>query len=212
MAEYSAKERRDWYKKRKALLPYFLAQVLMSSLIIVGLLYGGYYHCDSIPVPKHDVFGDRLMYYIRWCVFPGVVVLIAAVMAVVSRRSATPAGNPLAGKEHLVAIQKNFLTNTVEQLLVFLMIALVLTTYLDTADMKLLPIFTLLWVTGRILFRIGYSVNPNYRSVGMVTNFGSSFFFVGVIFYLMYTRGFMYRIATEQGGGSGSTSDSKLEL
>ena len=198
MAKMSEKEKRSWQEERNAVIPILLAQFLAGAAVSFGILYGGYYFCDCIPVPKSDDFGDKLTYYIRCCVFPCSVALFLAIVAVSIKRGVTPALNPLAGKEHFVQLDKNFLTNTMEQIALFLMITLALTTYLDGAEMKILPLYSIQWVIGRILFRIGFGIHPKYRSFGMLMNlYASAPYFICLVAYLVYTRGFMYGIPSE---------------
>lgn len=200
----AAEEKRLWQEERKALLPVFLFQFALSSLLTFGALYGLYYHCDCIPVPKSDEFKDKLTYYIRCCVFPCCVLLLLAILGVANKRGRSRAANPLAGREHLLMVEKNFLTNTLEQTVLFLMIALTLTTYLGASEMKALPVYTIVWLIGRILFRIGYGIHPKYRSCGISSNFNVSFVFLSLLAYMMYTRGFMYGIPSEVFSGTGA--------
>ena len=135
-AKLSAEEEKcQWIKERKSLLPIFLLQFVSAILFSVAVLYGGFYWCDCIPVPKLSDFGDKMTYYIRCCVFPCGVTLFYTIMAVANKRGASRAANPLAGKDDAIAMEKNILANTVEQVLVFLLITLTLTTYLDPAEM-----------------------------------------------------------------------------
>lgn len=204
-----AEEQRKWKEERKAYVPIFLIQLALSFVVTFSVLYGGYYTCHSIPVPKSNSLEDKVIFYIRCCVFPCAVLLFLSIMNVANKRRTTPAVNPLAGKEHYLVVEKNFLTNTVEQTLVFLMINLTLTTYLDSAEMKILPIYTLLWLVARFFFRIGYGINPKYRSFGMLISVETSVVFIGVIFYLMYNRGFL---ALSCGGGHPDAVAGKSEL
>lgn len=207
----AAEEELSWKKQRKALLPLLLTQALLGVALCFGVLYGGYF-CDCIPVPKSDDFGDKLIYYIRCCVFPCSVTLFLAIVAVSIKRGQSAAINPLAGKEHEIYFEKSVLTNTVEQTILFLMITLALITYLDGAEMKIIPLYSILWVIGRILFRIGYGIHPMYRSFGMLSNFVSALFFLCVVGYLMYTRGFMYGIRSEIAGVGAGAGTPKAEL
>ncbi len=123
-------------KWKNNVLPVFLPQALLGILISTGVLYGGYYHCDCIPVPKSGGFQDKLVYYIRSCVFPSAVVLLLTIMNVANKRGGVGAANPLAGREHFIQVEKNILMNTMEQMLLFLTVSLALITYLDAAEMN----------------------------------------------------------------------------
>lgn len=208
----AAEEKLLWKKERKALLPVFATQVFLSAALCFGVLYGGYYFCDCIPVPRSSDLGDKLTYYIRCCVFPCSVVLCIAIQSVANKRGQSMAANPLAGREHKVVLEKNVLTNTVEQTMLFLMITLVLTTYLNAAEMKIIPLYSVLWVIGRVFFRIGYAIHPRYRSFGVVTTLFTAPIFLILVGYLMYTRGFMYGIPSEAVGTGEAATPSRAEL
>ena len=156
----------------------------------IFILYGGYYHCPSLPVPASDDFSSKLVYTFR-CAFAPLVVLVVAVVMVGNMRRTTAAGNPLAGKDHLLQLQKNFLTNTLEQFVVFLVSTLVLITYLQGEEMRLVPLYAMTFFVGRVLFRIGYGIAYYYRTWGIMVNFFSSWFMIVQITYFIFTRGFM---------------------
>ena len=126
------------------------------------------------------------------------------------KRAATPAVNPLAGKENYVMLDKNVLTNTVEQFLVYLVSTAVLVTFLSGEEMKLVPLYTMAFITGRILFRIGYGIHPMYRGWGVLINFLSSFFVVCLIIYFMVTRGFMFGIMASEGVAEATVTKEEL--
>jgi hypothetical protein len=173
-------------------LPVYILQYFIASAVSVTVLYGGYYYCDSIPIPRSDDFSEKLLYAARYCTFPQAVFLLVAIWMVIAKRAYAGAVDPLAGREHLVQTEKNILANTLEQLLVFLLLIVTLTTYLEPLEMRIIPLYSLTFIVGRVLFTIGYSIKPRYRSLGVVTNLSSSSFFVGYVIYLMYLRGFMY--------------------
>ena len=119
--------------------------------------------------------------------------------------------NPFAGKEHLVVLKQSFLTNTVENTLVFLMLALTLTSsYLDAGEMKIIPVYTTFWLAGRVLFRIGYSIHFSYRSFGFGFSVFPAVLLIGYVFYLMYDRGFLYGMRSSQGGYGVGTGNTEL--
>lgn len=180
-------------------------------VIVVTILYAGYYYFHSIPVPKSNEFSEKLLYTLRYCTFPQAMFLMFAIFRVGRKRGSTPALNPLSGNEHLLQTEKNVLMNTVEQLLCFLLFMLVLTTYLEPLEMRIIPLLSVTFIVGRILFMVGYSFSPKHRLLGMSMNFFSNFFSIGYIIYLMYIRGFMYGTFTN---ASVPTSDGagKTEL
>ena len=191
-----AMEGKNWKEDRRKMIPLFFLQQCLSGIVIVPvILYGGYYHCHSIPVPKSNEFSEKLLYAVRYCTFPQVAFLAVAILRVGLKRRRTPAANPMGGMEHYILAEQKVLTNTVEQLLGFLLTVLALITYLEPLEMRIIPLYSILFIIGRILFMIGYSISPNlYRFLGMLINIHSFFFFFGYTIYLMYIRGFMYGI------------------
>ena len=174
----------------------FVFQYSVTLIVMGTILYGGYYHCHSIPVPTSNDFCEKLQYTVRYCAFPQGLILNIAILGVVGKRiiTAPAAVNPLSGNEHLVQIEKNVLMNTVEQLLAFLLLVLTLTIYLEPSEMRIIPLFSLTSFIGRVLFIIGYNIGPRYRGAGMYINGCSCLVFLGYSIYLIYLRGFMYGI------------------
>ena len=189
-------DKKKFKKERQRALPSYFLQFFLSVVTIVTILYGGYYYCHSIPVPKSNDFSEKLLYTLRYCTFPQAMFLMFAIFRVGSKRGSTPALNPLSGNEHFCQTEKNVLMNTVEQLLCFLLFMLALTTYLEPLEMRIIPLLSVTFIIGRILFMVGYTFSPKHRSLGMSVNFLSHFFAIGYIIYLMYTRGFMYGTLT----------------
>ena len=179
---------------RPSTLCVFVFQYSVTLIVMGTILYGGYYHCHSIPIPTSNDFCEKLLYTVRYCAFPQGMFLSIAIFGVVGKRiiTAPAAVNPLSGNEHLVQIEKNVLTNTMEQLLAFLLQALTLTIYLEPSEMWIIPLFSLTFFIGRVLFIIGYNIGPRYRGAGMYINMCLSLVFLGYSIYLIYLRGFMY--------------------
>ena len=181
---------------------------VLALTTVVTIFYGGFYFCPSLPVPASMDFTSKLIYTVR-CIFPPLMVLQVAIMLVGKGRRTSKAVNPLAGQDHLIQLQKNFLSNTLEQFVVFMVCTLVLITFLNTPEeMRLVPLYTTAFVIGRILFRIGYGISWKYRGCGMLMNFISTGFITGLIIYFMFMRGFMFGLdattvpsGTNPGGG-----------
>ena len=200
-------EMRNWV----VFSPIFMVQVGSALALTISVLYGGYHYMyDYIPMPASNDLEDKLTFFIRYCVFPCAVLLFLSIMDVVFKRGMSAAVNPFAGKEHLVAFKQNCLTNTVENTLVFLMLALTLTSYLDADEMKIIPVYTTLWLAGRVFFRIGYSIHFILRAFGFAITVFSTVLNTGYVFYLMYHRGFLCGIRSSQGGYGVGTGKPEL--
>ena len=185
------KEKEEWKATRKQLLPVFMVQLLTAIALLVTIFYGGYYHCNSISLPSSNEFSDKLQFSLRWCAFPFAVILMFTIMGVSNKRGSTPAANPLSGNDHLLQVEKNILTNTLEQIVLAFFIILALTVYLEDSEMKLVPIYVLSFIAGRALFISGYKIGPQFRSCGILLNLGSTVLMLGVIGYTIYSRGLL---------------------
>lgn len=179
-------------KEKPLSLSLLLFQTLLALATVATIFYGGYYYCPSLPVPASNDLISKLIYTIR-CVFPPLVVLEVAIALVGNGRRTSKAVNPLAGVDYLIQLQKNYLANTLEQFIVFTVCSLVLITFLNTPEeMRLVPLYSTVFIVGRILFRVGYGISWRYRTWGMHMNLHSTAFIIALLAYLMLTRGFMF--------------------
>ena len=210
----SRKEIEEKYEaEKKKILPVFLLQFIMAVLFNVCVLGGGYYFFPPIlPVPNSNDFSVKLLYTLRVYAFPQALLLSFVIIRVARKRGDTPAGNPLSGQDvHYLQAEKNALTNTVEQVLCSSLFVLVLITYLEPSEMKIIPLLSFSFIVGRLLFIIGYSIDPLYRVAGIIMNFNSLGFFIVCIFYLIYRRGLMHNIQfSATGDGDHSSYDKEL--
>ena len=187
-------------------------QILVGTLIVVLVLYTGYYHGNFIPVPVSTDLASRLAFALR-CSLPMVVVLFAAIVLVAIKRAATAAVNPLSGNEGIVQLEKNVLSNTFEQFVISFTLMMIAATYLDSPQMlKLLPLYSFLFVVGRILFRIGYGINPLFRTVGMSITFNATIIIFGVVIYSTLSKGLVYGLQEETLDVGRSVSVNKEDL
>ena len=190
----------------------YLFQLSLAIITIGVIYYGGYYLCEDIPIPESMDFASRLTYTFRWSL-PMVFVFMVTIMNTANKRGVTAAVNPLSGNEHLVQPMKNILMNTHEQLMSGFMLMLIATTYCDTPDtIKIIPIYVIVYTVGRVLFIIGYSIGPQYRSYGMMMNLISTFALAGYIIYLVYTKGMMYGLGTAYAPAVKGLGSKKVEL
>ena len=175
----------------------FLIQLMAGIFILTGIYYGGYYYwCEDIPVPESMELSARFSYAFRWTL-PMVLVMLVLVWQAVGRRVTTAAGTPMSGNEHLMAIFKNVLTNTHEQLMMAVLLIMITVTYCDTPiTIKIVPIYAITFVIGRILFVIGYRIHPFYRATGNTITFFATTTLMFYVLYLMFTKGLIYGLST----------------
>ena len=165
-----------------------VVEFLIGGLIEAAILWFGYTYQDAIPAPsKPSDAGERLAYALKF-LFPMAAIMITDVTVVALNRGADPAiSNPLAGNDRKIQLQKNVLTNTTEQLLIAALLMLVYASITTCRKMlKVLPMYSISFVVGRVLFGLGYRISPKFRSVGMSINFYITGALSGYIAYTLY--------------------------
>ncbi len=119
-----------------------------------------------------------------------ILVFMWAVHSVARGRVNSAAIDPLAGMDHLIQLQKNFLSNSVEQFLITFVLIMVVATYVEEdKDMVFIPLTVINFVVARILFRVGYGIGPDYRGVGMIMTFVPTVIMACGCGYAMLTKG-----------------------
>ena len=114
---------------------------------------------------------ERLLLTIQLS-FIDLLPLIVAVFTVIHVRISTIAVNPMHPRaDPLVEKPQRILQNTLEQLLIKVILSFALCTVLRPEQLIILPMFTVLFLIGRLTFALGY---PNYRSFGMGMNLFSA--------------------------------------
>ncbi len=99
------------------------------------------------------------------CAIAALLTLMAGVEAVAHERLVTPAIDPLAGADSpRMRVNQRYLTNTVEQFIVFAAGLLTLSFY---AAPRTLVIVTIVWVITRWAFWLGYHRSPLLRGIGV---------------------------------------------
>ena len=107
---------------------------------------------------------NRLRVAIQCCAVAALFSVVAGVEAVAHERLFTAAIDPLAGVEtKRMRVNFRFLSNTLEQYVVFAAGLLALSLY---ASAKILVIVTIVWMLARWAFWIGYHRSPLLRGVG----------------------------------------------
>ena len=158
-----------------------LIRILGAVSAVVLVILG--YKFLPLSIPALPSTADRLAFTLRWQVLP-LVTLFAAVLNVALRRYNSRASDPLSGKDqHIVKLPIQFLQNTLEQMVLHVIGQLILTTYLDTEHMKVIPLLAIIFVIGRVTFWFGYqsdNLNHTNRAFGFAMNIFTN---AAVLFY-----------------------------
>ncbi|XP_022082806.1 transmembrane protein 79-like isoform X2 [Acanthaster planci] len=112
-----------------------------------------------IEVPTRPGVAGRLIFTLRWLALSILPIVIGIqLVGRIRFNNIDTAGvvttTPYA--EELVRLRQRALQNTLEQTALHVPIMLVLSTYLSSYYLKLVPIIICLFVTGRIMYYIGY--------------------------------------------------------
>jgi len=110
---------------------------------------------------------DRLV-YAAWLSAAPALVVYAMFFSCLRLRDTPDAVNPLLGAESTRwKVNQRVLTNTVEQLAIFLPLLFALAVRVDPAHAALLPLHVACWTASRVVFWIGYRRAPAWRAPGM---------------------------------------------
>jgi hypothetical protein len=187
---------RAWGIFERDIYPIFIPQALLGLIFTVLSFYIGYYHGEFILSTINtsqtgaSVSISTRLAYALCCSLPMLLSLSAGVQMTAIKRALTGAANPLSGNEHVVQVHKNYTTNTLEQFVVGLSLMLIVAAYTDNPQvLRLLPVYSFVFTVGRILFWIGYTIYPFYRTFGMSAGFMSTYFMFGMVIYYSWTNG-----------------------
>ena len=170
----------QWKAERKSSLFIFTGQLLFAITFSLSTLLGGYRYLTNIPVPGED-FLSKLKFAIQCTSF-----FISAVvfLSVVNLGFKKLLLEGMFSTKKVLQREQNILTNTIEQTVLFFFLVLSLTAHLSSDQMRLVPLYSILFVSGRLMFIAGYSVDTDYRGFGIMTNFVSTMLIMGYVGHL----------------------------
>jgi hypothetical protein len=141
-----------------------MAQAIVG-IFICGAVTLIAYHLTSSDLHNNGV-SEQLVFALRCQIAPGFM-LFAGIEAVAIIRGVALVSPRLAAiAPKSLPVHRRYIQNTLEQLVLFFIATMVLSTF-PTTDLRVLPIMMGLFVLGRILFWIGYVFDPLYRALGM---------------------------------------------
>ena len=177
-------QRKKDRKDQKIVLTNILcACVLLFCFGVIAAYY-------PFPKPHLPTLLDRLVFTLRWLIV-SLSTVFAGIIWVANTRFRTSAINPLnqSGTKY-VEIRSRYLQNTVEQFLLHSVSLFVLSTYLSEENMGLVPLLVVLFCIARLLFAVGYSIDPHKRVVGFVMTFYPTILVIIYCLYCLFAYGF----------------------
>jgi len=187
--ETDAKMKEELRSYKRKLGPLRTISMIITTLIMALVFFDRFPWIVSIDGDdKHLSFEKRLIFTLQLS-FIDCFPLLISIYAVINRRISTIAVNPMDPRGHeLVEQRQRILQNTLEQLIIKLIVSLALCTVLQSNELIILPVFTILFIFGRLTFALGY---PNYRSFGITMNIISTIFVILIIGYRLIIGGIL---------------------
>lgn len=158
---------------------------MVLGTAIVGSFFYLFYFIYPFPVPVVSETIDKFFFALEWNILP-VAMLVFGFMIVAMQRFFSDAIDPISGIEsESLMINCRYVDNTLQQAFVFLVVSLLLSLRLEGEMMKIIPLLSISFVLGRLLFWIGYHVNPLLRAPGMFINELVNYIPLGYIIYTL---------------------------
>jgi hypothetical protein len=142
----------------------------VQSLVVV---FAVWWACFNLIRPVSEAYQlqntGRLTAFVVRCFFPVGVYYLFSIMLMALRRGGDPSAvlGQRSGYGWEAEVAARHLQNTTEQMLLLLISSAVVSTTLQPHELTVLPATVSLWITGRILFLMGYrQLNPMGREFG----------------------------------------------
>ena len=119
--------------------------------------------------PSNPLLADipmRLGYTLQANAF-AVIPLLLGLLVVANARFLGDAIDPLQKENTAIQINGRVVDNTLQQFVLFLVATTALSANATSAQMRLIPAATIVFVFARMAFWIGYRIHPLYRAFGM---------------------------------------------
>jgi hypothetical protein len=149
-----------------------------SMVLLVAFLY------FVLPTIRGmDSVLERIIFTLRLNVL-AVIPFFVGVAIVGNKRFLSKAIDPLRhAEDRVMEIDGRVVDNTLQQNFVFFVGTLALSTFLSDETIKLIPALVAVFILARIIFWIGYRIDPLYRAPGMAA---TSYMNVGILLSAVY--------------------------
>ncbi len=150
-----------WYAPRHRVSMWILAG-WTSFVVVFALGWWAWPRPAPVPAPV-----DRALLALELAAGPALVLYL--VLQGLWRVMDTPeAEDPFKNAEsHAFRVNQRVMTNTVEQTSIFAPMLVALAIRMEPDQVFALQLLTATWCAGRILFWIGYRIDPVWRAIGM---------------------------------------------
>jgi uncharacterized MAPEG superfamily protein len=144
-----------------------IAQLLVGSAVSLGFILGVYV-LVPVPIPALESAGDRVAFALSWEPVAALA-LVLGVLRVVRGRFMSAArldGSPPEPADVRLEVDRRYLQNTLEQLVLAVIAHLALATQLSGDELRLIPILATWFLIARVAYLIGYQRDPLARGFG----------------------------------------------
>jgi len=134
---------------------------------------------------------SRLVFGMKCCGVSSLC-LVVGIQVVANQRLSSRQINPLGNAEPSYRFQVNsrYVSNTTEQLLLMCIGTMAACAY-ESISLNLVFIMNMMFIIGRVMFWIGYHIEPTKRAAGMSLTFFASHVLIIYTSYLFFSTEFM---------------------
>ncbi|XP_028280951.1 transmembrane protein 79-like [Parambassis ranga] len=165
--------------------------VATSTLFFPFLVWGGYVFLP-FDAPLLDSGPDRLVYTLRCSVFAAAPIILGWLVLGVSRLR-SGAFRPLLDDEtkevelHDVAVHRCFISDSVSLFLIYFLQLVVMAMYLSQQQLKLIPLLTIVFAFGRLVYWVAAAFGSSVRGFGFGLSFLPSLAMMVANLYFIFT-------------------------
>ena len=151
---------------------------------VAAMTLGVWALTNVLPVPQiADSVGERLAYALRANVV-ALLPLFIMIITVANSRFLSDAIDPTRRAESVsMQIDGRVVDNTLQQNFVFVIASLALSTIVPLYYLQVVWACVIVFVTARLVFWLGYRLNPLYRAPGMSA---TAYLNLGMILFLLF--------------------------
>ncbi|RXM92240.1 Transmembrane protein 79 [Acipenser ruthenus] len=161
-----------------------------ALLIAPLLLYGGFVFLP-FDAPILSGAPSAVIYTLRCAAFATVPIVLGIAVHGISQLCSSSL-DPFGDRKQEVEVHRRFVNQSVSLLVLFVLNLAVLSTYLDSKTLKLVPLLSGLFGLARLIYWLAFAIGSNFRSFG----FGLTYF--PIVAMLGANIFFMF---VQQGGG-----------
>jgi hypothetical protein len=151
---------------------------------VITMILGVWLLTQALPTPGiEDDIAPRLAYALRANVV-ALLPLFVMIITIANSRFLSDAIDPTRSAESAsMVVDGRVADNTLQQNFVFALATLATSTLVSLANLQVIWACTIVFVVARVVFWIGYRINPLYRAPGMSA---TAYLNLGLILYVVY--------------------------